>query len=207
MKDTGHTTQLQECLQRLHAGDEQARDELLRLAEAQLRKHARRMLRGYPHLQRWEQTDDVLTSALLRLHRALADVKPTSVPQFFGLANVQIRRELIDLARHHFGPHGDAAHHVTQPSQDAPEKDKERGVEAAPAPGTTGSLEAWVAFHEQVALLPDDERQIVDLIFYQEMSQTEAAVMLGVDERTVRRRWQSARLILHEKLNGQWPES
>src|SRR5262245_49199486 len=105
------TTLLQERLDRLLAGDVAARDELLAAASKRLQRLARKMLRGYPAVGRWEQTDDVLQNATLRLCRALQEVKPQSVRSFFNLAAVQLRRELIDLARHYGGPLGAGAHH------------------------------------------------------------------------------------------------
>jgi len=47
---------------------------------------ARRMLKSYGHVQRWSDTDDVLQNSLLRLHRALATVKPESVRKYYGLS-------------------------------------------------------------------------------------------------------------------------
>ena len=47
-----------------------------------LRQLAHRMLKNYPRLRRWEQTDDVLQNAMIRLHRSLAEVKPESVAQY-----------------------------------------------------------------------------------------------------------------------------
>ena len=44
-----------------------------------------------------------------------------------------------------------------------------------------------------------------DLLWYQGMSQAEAAASLGVSERTVNRRWLSARLHLCDAVNGQFP--
>ncbi len=111
MYDGGETTEFQLLLDRWAAGDVAARDRLLERAGQRLLALTRRMLRGYPHLQRWEQTDDVFQSAVLRLYRSLGDVRPESIGQFFGLATTQIRRTLIDLARHHFGPEGAAARH------------------------------------------------------------------------------------------------
>ena len=53
------STQIQLRLDRLRAGDESARDELLDIACERLGRLARKMLRGYPGVRRWEQTDDV----------------------------------------------------------------------------------------------------------------------------------------------------
>ena len=59
---------------------------------------------------------------------------------------------------------------------------------------------------ELIAALPDDEREVVGLLFYQELPQAEAAALLHVTVRTVQRRWQSARFALHEALQGEVPE-
>jgi RNA polymerase sigma-70 factor (ECF subfamily) len=93
------TTQLQALLDRIRAGDTAARDELLRSVVGRLEGLARKMLRGFPLVRRWNETDDVLQNALLRLLRALETVNPASTRAFFGLAAAQIRRELLDLRR------------------------------------------------------------------------------------------------------------
>jgi RNA polymerase sigma-70 factor (ECF subfamily) len=53
--------------------------------------------------------------------------------------------------------------------------------------------------------LPDAERAVADLLFYQGLSQEEAAALLGVDVRTVQRRWQRVRVHLHGRLGGEGP--
>ena len=54
------------------------------------------------------------------LGQALEKVELTDARHFLRLAAVQIRREMIDMARHYHGPHGMAAHHVTNmPLRDA----------------------------------------------------------------------------------------
>src|SRR5262245_17706543 len=95
----GQTTDAQELLDRHRAGDRAARESLIALAERRFVALARTMLRRYPHVRRWEETDDLLQAALVRLHQSLADVQPESVRHFDNLAATQIRRELIDLAR------------------------------------------------------------------------------------------------------------
>src|SRR5438034_9462785 len=90
-------TNLRAWLERIRAGDESARDELLRASCGHLERLARKMLQQYPRVRRWEETGDVLQNALLRLFRALKTVRPDSARAFFGLAAEQIRRELLDL--------------------------------------------------------------------------------------------------------------
>jgi RNA polymerase sigma-70 factor (ECF subfamily) len=188
-----HSTQLQVWLRRMRQGDAGARDELLRSACGRLERIARGMLRHFPDVGRWEQTGDVLHNALLRLLRALESVEVQSVRAFFGLAAEQMRRELLDLARHYCGPHGWGANH-------------ESAVGSAldpPAPAEdSGELERWCAFHDEVERLPAEEREVVGLIFYHGWTQDEVAELFEVNVRTVQRWWQSARLALHRRVSA-----
>src|SRR5271169_3282825 len=106
MSDDDHSTQIRLCIDRLRSGDRSARDELLGHASERLTRLTRKMLRDFPGVKRWEQTDDVLQNAALRLCRALGEVQPATVADFFRLAAAQIRRELLDLARRYSGARG-----------------------------------------------------------------------------------------------------
>ena len=106
--DTAHIDQL---VQAAKTGDPAARADLVSQACERLMILTRKMLRRFPRLRRWEETDDVHQNAMIRLHRALTDVTPDSARHFLNLAALQIRRELLNLAAHHFGPEGEAAHH------------------------------------------------------------------------------------------------
>src|SRR5271157_1615767 len=194
------TTLVQGWINRLRAGDPSARDALLACAIDRLERLTRKMLKGFPGVHRWEQTDDVLQNAILRLSRALQDVTPPSSRDFFRLAAVQIRRELIDLARHHSGPQGLGANIASNAGVDESAR-----LNSADETHDPSRLADWTEFHRQVEALSDAEREVVDLLFYQGLQQAEAAAVLGVSERTVKRRWQSARLALHEALGGRLP--
>ena len=63
-----------------------------------------------------EETGDVLNAAVIRLLRAMEAVSPETPRQFFALAALQIRRELIDLARKYRGPQGLERNVASQPS-------------------------------------------------------------------------------------------
>ena len=75
-------TQLQLLIDKVLAGDEAARSALLDHACDRLLRLTRKMFHARQDLRRWEQTDDVFQNAMLRLHRALAEVKPESVQAF-----------------------------------------------------------------------------------------------------------------------------
>ena len=195
--------QLQNCLDRLRNGEEAARQELLSGSCERLTQIARTMLRTYPRLKRWEQTEDVLQNALIRLLRALQTVTPSTLRDFYRLATLQIRRELIDLVRHHYGPEGRGAKHATN---EAGSRDSTpMPYECADSGDHPARLASWVEFHEQVERLPEEEREVFDLLWYQGLAQTEAATILVVSAKTVKRRWQAACLRLHDSMNGQLP--
>src|SRR3954451_10155322 len=143
------TSEARDLLERHRAGDPSAREGLIELARGRFVALARAMLRRRPHVRRWEETDDLLQAALVRLHRSLAQVQPESVRHFDNLAAAQIRRELIDLARSYFGPEGLGAHHHTDGTDPGGRLDQ-----AADGGETPGSLERGAAFDEAVVRLP-----------------------------------------------------
>ncbi len=198
---------LQPLIARLQSGDADAVDAVIVHSVERLRRLARKMLKSYPKVHRWNETDDVLQNALIRLHRALQEIRPETSARFFGLAATQVRRELIDLARHHDGPEGDGKHHASDPKVvDRDGKATPRvDAQADPAPGPATRAQ-WQEFHELVAKLPDEEQQVFDLIFYQGLSQEDVVKLLGISERTVKRRWREARLTLYERLKIDLPE-
>lgn len=197
--DNLSTTQIRGWLERLRAGDASARDELLAHCSERLERLTRKMLRRFPALKPWEETGDVYQGAVMRLLRSLGKLDVTSVRHFFRLATTHIRRELIDLHRHYYGPHGIGTHQppdlpgATNNSVPSP-------LEVGCTTDDGGKLAEWADLHRKAAELPDDEREVFDLLWYQELTQAEAAKLLDVSERTVLRRWMAARLRLRQYL-------
>ncbi|QEH38502.1 RNA polymerase sigma factor SigM [Aquisphaera giovannonii] len=188
------TTVLVNLLDRMRAGDRAAVDELVRAFQRRLAHLARKMLRRYPGVERWVEDDDVLQASLVRLLRALESVRPASTSAFFGLAAEQMRRELLDLARHFFGPQGIGANHASRAGPD----EVRCGADVPdPRDGLDGDLDRWTRFHEEVAKLPAEDRAVVDLLYYHGWKQAEAAELLGVHAKTVRRRWEAVLINLH----------
>jgi RNA polymerase sigma-70 factor (ECF subfamily) len=163
------------------------------------------MLKGYPRVKRWELTDDVLQSAVLRLWKALAKVTPSSARHFFALATVQIRRELIDLARRYYGPEGMGAKHASHVGGDS----SANLPEAAKADSKLDPrrMAEQAEFHARVDLLPEQEREVIDLLYYQGLTQAEAAGVLDISEATLKRRRLTALRRLDELLKGESPGS
>jgi RNA polymerase sigma factor (sigma-70 family) len=202
--DRDQVALLQIHLDRLRSGDRQARDELIRCACGRLESLTRVMLRDYARLKRWEQTDDVLQSALLRLTRCLEDVVPETIRDFFRLATLQIRRELIDLSRHYYRPDGQGARHSTAyppgTSDSAPPAYEQGDSGCEPS-----RMTSWTELHRLVEGMPEEDREIFDLLWYQGLSQPEASRLLGMAERTLKRRWQAIRLRIHQAMKDDFP--
>ena len=70
------TNYLNDCLDRWGQGDLQGRDGLVRRSIARLEPLARKMLKGFPNVRCWEETADVLQSAI---SRTLIEQTPTKI--------------------------------------------------------------------------------------------------------------------------------
>jgi RNA polymerase sigma factor (sigma-70 family) len=195
---------LAECLRRLAAGDDTAREQILEVCNERLRELSSRLLGKFAKVRRWDNTDDVAQNAAMRLYRALGETVPESPRGLMGLMATQIQRELVDLARKHAGPMSYAANHGTNA-----------------VPGTNGDvmlvdvmpdqegadedeipLERWESFHMAVEQLPDEHREVFKLVWYLGTDRETAAKTLGMSVRSVGRRWQEARELVRQKLDA-----
>jgi len=196
---------VQAWVEKLRAGDQTAREELINCACDRLMKLTRTVKKNFDRVNRWEQTEDIFQRATMRLYQSLQEVELNDARHFFRLAALQIRRELLDLARHYGGPQGLGAHHATQMVNPEGSEVPHAAYEAADATGNPENAAEWGDFHDAVESLPDDQREVVELLFYHGLSQDEAAHIMEVSVRTIKRYWRTARLALHEKLQGDFP--
>jgi RNA polymerase sigma-70 factor (ECF subfamily) len=196
------TTQLQLWIDRMNGGDAAARKELIGHACERLRRLTHKMQGDFPGVRRQEDTDDILNNAVLRLLRALDVVAVASVAEFFRLAALQIRRELLDLARHY------ARRQRAKVPEPAGGGDDSSAT--TPSPDKEGSdstfdpqdLTRWTEFHQQVEALPANEREVFSLRWYHGLTDEEAASVLNVSKSTVKRWWVAARQRLGAELRG-----
>lgn len=155
------------------------------------------LLRSYPRLTRPPlnlQSEEVLSAVVERLLKAMRQVHPTTVRQFFALANQHMRWELNDLARR----------------LDKQEPLAELHDSAVPAPPPSSGSRISANCHrmlEAIESLPDAEREVFSLLRIQGMAQTEAADVLGVTVKTVQRRLNRALVLLAAKLGDLQPAS
>jgi RNA polymerase sigma-70 factor (ECF subfamily) len=171
--------------------DERAIRELLERAADSLRPLCSRFLhKHYPRLTRPPvnlETDELLGGVVAGLLKALRTTRPPTVRRFFALANQHIRWQLIDLARR-------------QDERPAAAELAESEFAASPASTASRLSPDGLRMLEVIEGLPEDEREVFDLVGIQELTHGEAATVVGVSEKTVRRRLNRARLLLAERL-------
>jgi RNA polymerase sigma-70 factor (ECF subfamily) len=101
--------------------------------------------------------------------------------------NQHMRWQLNDLARR-------------LDARPAAEALAETGVAAPPASTASGLSPDGLRMLAAIEGLPEDEREAFDLVGIQGLTQAEAAMIVGVSEKTVQRRVNRARLLLAERL-------
>ena len=182
-------------------GDIAARNELIQLTYDRLRILTRKYLWKYPGVARWDESGDVLHNALIRLMQAFGSVQFENARHFFNLSARTIRRELLDTKRHYYGAEGTGANHATQVGGGGGSEDDGLSVYGQVGTQTLDPerLAAWTEFHKTVDRLPEEEREVTNLVWYQDLTHDEAARLLDVNTKTVQRRWREARLKL-----GKW---
>jgi RNA polymerase sigma-70 factor (ECF subfamily) len=153
------------------------------------------LFQNYPRLTRPPlnlRADELLSAVVERLLKAMREVRPQTVRQFFALANQHMRWELNDLAR--------------RLDKEARQVELRESLVGAP-PETTGSQLSANALRilQAIESLPEDEREVFDLVKIQGMSQPEAAEVLGVSAKTVQRRLVRCLTILTGKIGDLRP--
>ena len=165
--------------------------ELLERAAGRLRLLCAKFLyKSYPRLTRPPvnlETDELLGGVVAGLLTALRTTRPPTVRRFFALANQHMRWQLNDLARRL--DERPAAAALT-----------ETGVAAPPDSTASGLSPDGRRMLEVIEGLPEDEREVFDLVGIQGLTHAEVAMVVGVSEKTVQRRLNRARLLLAERL-------
>ena len=201
------TAVLQCQLERALTGDSEARRHLLEITRDRLMRHARRLLHGrYVRLEAFEQTDDVVQQLYVKVLRnqdrfwVNARGEPVrTLAEFFGHTSAWMRDVLCDLLRKEYGRSDNrpAVLPLDGGSSDTGSRHDPTSSTVEPE-----NVQRWTEFHEAASRLPDDLRAVFDLLWYQEMSQAEAAALLGVAVPTVKLRWMKARLRVQQALGG-----
>lgn len=179
---------LTELIQEVAAGDPAARDKLFAAAYSELRKLARSRLRDGGR-STFVETTALVHESYLRFLK-VGELRIEDRSAFFGYASKVMRSVIIDDVRERQAQRrgGDLSELTLDPQ--------------VPAKLPSGEGEV-LHVHEALLTLEQAEprlAQVVEMRYFGGYSELEIAEVLGVTERTVRRDWDKARLLLMSAL-------
>jgi RNA polymerase sigma factor (TIGR02999 family) len=179
---------LTDLIQRAQGGDEAALKRVFDIAYEDLRRMARARLRKGERGTLLDTTA-LVHESYLKFANA-GELRINDRAHFFRYAGQVMRSVIVDLVRASQAERrgGDAAH-VTLNT----------GLQNSPDPGADEILRVHEALQE---LAQHDARlvQVVELRYFAGLTEVEIAGALGVTDRTVRRDWEKARLLLARAL-------
>jgi RNA polymerase sigma-70 factor (ECF subfamily) len=168
-------------------GDESARDRLIPVVHAELRRIARRQM-GNERVGHTLQPTALVNEAYLRLVD-IRQVAWQNRAHFFAMSSRVMRRVLVDAARARgYQKRGAAARKVS--FDEALIGAQERGTDVIALDDALTALSA----------VDPRKAQVVEMRFFGGLSIEETAEALGVAERTVKRDWTMAKLWLLKEL-------
>jgi RNA polymerase sigma-70 factor (ECF subfamily) len=162
---------------------------------AALRRRSRQMLRTFPSVRRWDETDDICQTVAMQLWQTFQQQPPTSMRQFYAFASQRIRWCLLSLARKYRRPGSLEARHETWGDMDSPPREQQATSSLQDGPV---SLAHWTEFHRKVESLPGLTGEVFNMIWYLGLPASTVARTLNISEATVRRHWRRARIQLAE---------
>jgi RNA polymerase sigma-70 factor (ECF subfamily) len=200
---SGTTTEiLRGWLLKLADNDVEAKQALLLHTQSRLVCIARSKL---GRLNGLEQPEDVVQEAYLRLLEGWDSVvrrkdgQIVDVKDYLANAANLVRQSLIKLIRKHFGRNYQRPPPLPLdlPVNDAKEIERfDPGCETY----VPDVIALFTDFHEAVESLPQRQREVVDLHYYQGLTHKETALALAVSEGTVRNDWVEAQLTLQQRF-------
>jgi RNA polymerase sigma factor (sigma-70 family) len=195
MKVFETSTSVREILLQIRQGEQTAVGRLFDHVMDRLRILSHKLFLARKDLHHFGDGDDLLQDSLIRLHRAVLELKPDTTRAFMALALQHVRWALRDLARD-----------MQRDKQKFPRGDIGSKIPALHTlKGEPESLLEWQFFHSIVEKLPSEEREVFDAIYYGGANQEEVAQRLQVSTRTIKRRWRNARSMLGREMGGEWP--
>ncbi len=180
------TSSATELFRLWRAGDDDALHHLLPLVYEELRRVARRQLRG-------ERPDHTLQTTAL-INEAYLRLVDQGMPQvadrchFVALTSHLMRQILVDHARARLAQKRDGGYRITL-AEDV----------ASAEPGEVDVLAVDDALSRLAALDPQQAR-VVELRYFGGLSIRETSEALGISEATVKRDWATARAWLHREI-------
>lgn len=181
-------SQLDELLLAARQGDRSSVDKLLALTYDDLHELARSRLRRSAKITVLDTTA-LVHECYLRLSR-LQKLDAESQSHFFGYAAHVMRSIVVDLVRKRAADRRQGSGQEVTLNTDV----------ADPAQSEQADILRVHEALEELALIDARLVQVVEMRYFVGLTEAQIALALGVTERTVRRDWQKARLLLHVAL-------
>jgi RNA polymerase sigma-70 factor (ECF subfamily) len=198
MNEKHTTVVIQHYLDEL-AGDTPSESAVRTLIDGSVRRlHqlcAAMLYRSYPRLTQPPlnlRAEEMLGAVVERLLKALREVRPRTVREFFALASQHMRWELNEMAR--------------RLDERPANAELCEGLATSPASSDSGLTPDSRRMLAAIDNLPEGEREAFDLVRIQGLTQAEAAEVLGVSAATVNRRLNHGLQLLAEALSDLRPE-
>ena len=180
--------QITQLLKRIHAGDSAARDALFAAAYEDLRRLARARLRDGGRSTVLE-TRSLVNECYLRFV-GTGQLRAEDRGAFFAYASKVMRSVILNSVRER---------RAARRGGDAPRLELSTQIEAK----LSGDEESVLKVHEALEVLEQADSRlalVAQMRYFGGYSDQEIGQALGVTDRTVRRDWERARLILMEAL-------
>jgi len=188
----GSRSRVTDLLRRWGRGDREALDRLMPLVYQELHRMASRYMTGERAGHTLQSTALVHEAYVRLVDQRLVDWQNRA--QFFGLAAQAMRRILVDHARSRGrAKRGSGAPRAVMETLDA--------VAAPDGVAVEDAVAIDVALNKLQAIDPG-QAQLVELRFFGGLTVEEAAEVLSLSPRTVKREWALARAWLHRELTG-----
>lgn len=198
----GETTIL---LRRVRRGEPGAVAALFARVRERLSNLAYKLLRDFRRVGQREEPDDIVSRMWRNLEKAILTRDPVDSSGFLREASKRMHWLLKDLLRKYDGPCARPlrlSHDGQVPDPDSPNV---RRMGGKPPPG----VYTWVSDTEELRFLlaaidrleDQEEKDLVGYSFYQEMTATEIAEIMGLCEKTIDRRLKQLREHLGKLVN------
>lgn len=181
------SAQITKLLDNWQQGDQEARDELIRLVYGELRRMARQRL--------WRQRPDHTLQSAALVNEAYLRLVQQKSPEwqnrahFFGVAAQMMRNILVDYARNRLAAkRGGGAQRVSL--------ETEFGIARQPEIDLLTLDESL----QKLARLDAEQSRLVELRYFGGLSIEETAEVMGISPATVKREWATARAWLQREL-------
>lgn len=192
-------SRLHEAVVRFNAGDTAAKEDLLGHVRHRLMVITRWKLRGpggFTTVARWNDTDDVVQEVSMQLAETLHKVPINTGDHFLRLAAQHIRWALLNMhkrftTKSHFA--------ATLETDQARLDDGSPNARFATAPAPTDSRFRWDKFLDRFQTLTQEQRQMLDDVFFNGCSQQETADRMKIGITAFKDRWRKLKLQLSDE--------